>query len=122
MGVVVEVPSNTALADLDDALRRLLRRELDRHGFETVEIAFDAPTSDWAAKLITPTLDLFLYDLRESGADVERTPHDRQVHGATVTAPPPLRLEATYSVTAWAQAVEDEHRLLSQTLAILFSH
>jgi hypothetical protein len=28
----------------------------------------------------------------------------------------------TYAVTAWTKAVEDEHRLLSQLLAILFSH
>ena len=33
-----------------------------------------------------------------------------------------MRLEVTYSVTAWTKAVEDEHRLLSQVLAILFSH
>src|SRR3954470_12248961 len=119
MGVVVDVPSNTALADLDDALRRLLRRELDRQGFEAVEIAFEAPTGEWASKLIAPTVDLFLYDLRESPGDVERTPRDMRLQGATVTAPPALRLEVTYSVTAWSQAVEDEHRLLSQTLAIL---
>jgi hypothetical protein len=33
-----------------------------------------------------------------------------------------MRLEVTYAVTAWTKAVEDEHRLLSQVLAILFSH
>ena len=33
-----------------------------------------------------------------------------------------MRLELTYAVTAWTKAVEDEHRLLSQVLAILFSY
>ena len=33
-----------------------------------------------------------------------------------------MRLEVTYAVTAWTKAVQDEHRLLSQVLAILFSH
>src|SRR3712207_1671222 len=120
MAVVVDVPPNTSIADLDDALRRLVRRELARHGFEGVEVSFDAPTSDWSAKLTAPTVDLFLYDLRESSAQAEATPHDVRMNGATMTVSPPLRLEATYSVTAWAEAVEDEHRLLSQTLAILF--
>ena len=46
----VEVPLNTCLADLDEALRKLIKRELDRHGFEGVEIAFDAPASDWSAR------------------------------------------------------------------------
>ncbi len=47
MPAVVDVPLNTSLADLDEALRTLLRRELESHGFEGVEIAFDAPASDW---------------------------------------------------------------------------
>ena len=33
-----------------------------------------------------------------------------------------MQLELTYAVTAWTKAVEDEHRLLSQVLAILFSY
>ena len=40
MTLVVDVPLNTAIADLDEALRTLLRRELRRHGFEGVEVAF----------------------------------------------------------------------------------
>jgi hypothetical protein len=122
MAVVVDVPLNTSLADLDEALRKLLRRELERHGFEGVEIAFDAPASDWSAKLTAPTVNLFLYDLRESTAEAEATPRDVRINGAVMSAPPPMRLEATYSVTAWTKAVEDEHRLLSQVLAILFSY
>jgi hypothetical protein len=119
---VVDVPLNTSLADLDEALRTLLRRELERHGFEGVEIAFDAPASDWSAKLTSPTVNLFLYDLRENVSQSEATPRNVRVNGAVMAAPPPMRLEVTYSVTAWTKAVEDEHRLLSQVLAILFSH
>jgi hypothetical protein len=122
MPAVVDVPLNTCLADLDQALERLLKRELERHGFEGVEIAFDAPASDWSAKLTSPTVNVFLYDLRENLAQAEGTPRDVRVNGAAMAAPPPLRLEVTYSVTAWTKAVEDEHRLLSQVLAIFFSH
>ena len=43
-------------------------------------------------------------------------------NGQATMTPPPLRLELTYAVTAWTKAVEDEHRLLSQVLAILFSY
>jgi hypothetical protein len=119
---VVDVPLNTSLADLDEALRTLVRRELEHHGFEGVEIAFDAPASDWSAKLTAPTVNLFLYDLRENIAQSEATPRNVRVNGAAMSAPPPMRLEVTYAVTAWTKAVEDEHRLLSQVLAILFSH
>ncbi len=122
MPAVVDVPLNTSLADLDEALRTLLRRELERHGFEGVEIAFDAPASDWSAKLTAPTVNLFLYDLRENLGQSEASPRDVRLNGANMSAPPPMRLEVTYAVTAWTKAVEDEHRLLSQVLAILFSH
>ena len=122
MPAVVDVPLNTSLADLDEALRTLLRRELERHGFEGVEITFDAPATDWSAKLTSPTVNLFLYDLRENLGESEATPRDVRVNGSAMAAPPPMRLEVTYAVTAWTKAVEDEHRLLSQVLAILFSH
>src|SRR4051794_40927767 len=122
MPAVVDVPLNTCLADLDEALRTLLKRELERHGFEGVDIAFDAPATDWSAKLTNPTVNLFLYDLRENVAEADVTTRNLRVNGTAIAAPPPMRLEITYSVTAWTKAVQDEHRLLSQVLAILFSH
>src|SRR6185436_2803786 len=66
MALVVSVPLNTMLADLDETLRSLLKRELERHGFDGVEIAFDAPAREWSSQLSSPTVNLFLYDLRES--------------------------------------------------------
>jgi hypothetical protein len=122
MARVVDVPLNTAIADLDEALRTLLKRELDKHGFEGVEIAFDAPSKEWSGKLTGPTVDLFLYDMREALDRAAATPSERRTNGTAIISDPPLRLELTYAVTAWTKAVEDEHRLLSQVLAVLFSY
>jgi hypothetical protein len=122
MARVVDVPLNTAIADLDEALRTLLKRELERHGFEGVEIAFDAPSKEWSGKLTGPTVDLFLYDMREALDRAAATPSERRTNGTAVISDPPLQLELTYAVTAWTKAVEDEHRLLSQVLAILYSY
>jgi hypothetical protein len=122
MGRVVDVPLNTAIADLDEGLRTLLRRELERHGFEGVEIAFDAPSKEWAGKLTGPTVDLFLYDLREAVERASGTPSEHRENGRAVVTQPPLHLELTYAITAWTKAVQDEHRLLSQVLSILFSY
>ena len=122
MARVVDVPLNTAIADLDEALRTLLKRELDKHGFEGVEIAFDAPSKDWSGKLTGPTVDLFLYDMREALDRANATPSERRSNGSAVISDPPLQLELTYAVTAWTKAVQDEHRLLSQVLAILYSY
>jgi len=123
MALVVQVPLNTVLADLDEALRTLLRRELERHGFEGVEIAFDAPSSDWSGSLTGPTVNLFLYDLREFSEGQDRSPSEvRDGNGGARVLPPGLRLEVTFAISAWTQAVEDEHRLLSQVLAVLYSY
>jgi hypothetical protein len=122
MPLVVDVPLNTMLADLDESLRALLRRELGRHGFDSVDIAFEAPAREWSSQLAAPTVNLFLYDLRESNDHRHRTIGERRGNGGALETRPPLVLECSYAVTAWTQAVEDEHRLLSQLLTILFSY
>src|SRR5918997_5852464 len=121
MPLVVEVPLNTMLADLDETLRVLLKRELGRHGFDGVEVAFDAPARDWSSQLSSPTVNLFLYDLRESSdyRPAEWAPDRSNGHHREIR--PPMMMECSYAVTAWTQAVEDEHRLLSQVLAVLFA-
>jgi hypothetical protein len=118
----VDVPLNTMLADLDETLRALLRGELERHGFEGVDIAFDAPAREWSGQLSKPTVNIFLYDLRE--AESMRTSEWSRIQkdGRTFEGRPPMIMECSYAVTAWTQAVEDEHRLLSQVLAIFYAY
>ncbi|MGN6378329.1 MAG: Pvc16 family protein [Gaiellales bacterium] len=119
---VISVPLNTMLADLDESLRGLLRGELSAHGFDGVDIVFDAPTKDWAASLSTPTVNIFLFDVHEAEdqrvVEWDAFVRDGRVHEVR----PPLRLDACYAVTAWTRAVEDEHRLLSQVLGVLYAH
>jgi hypothetical protein len=123
MALVVTVPLNTMLADLDETLRTLLKRELEGHGFDGVEIAFDAPSRDWSSQLSSPTVSLFLYDVREA-ADRRPVDWDTQANGngRQRMVRPPMIVEASYAVTAWTQDVQDEHRLLSQVLQIFFAY
>jgi hypothetical protein len=122
MALSISVPLNTMLADLDETLRTLIKRELARHGISEVEFAFDAPAREWAASLSRPTVNLFLYDLREAPEfrPIEWEPRAGDGRGTELR--PPLRIDASFSVTAWTRAVEDEHRLLSQVLAILYAY
>ena len=49
--------------ELDAALRTLVEQEvLNGSG---VEVQFDAPTKDWAARRNQPTIDIYLYDIRQ---------------------------------------------------------
>jgi Pvc16 N-terminal domain/Carboxypeptidase regulatory-like domain len=110
------------LADLDEVLRELLERELAARGVTSVAITFDPPSRERAAQWSSPALDLFLYDLREAPGVRDRSLHPSTVEGSAVLVRAPLRLACSYAITAWAQTTRDEHRLLSQAIAILCAH
>lgn len=110
------------LADLDEVLRGLLERELAAGGLTGVTITFDAPSRDRTAQWPSPAIDLFLYDLREATDVRDRSWQSGAVDGQEMLLRPPLRLACTYAITAWTQTALDEHRLLSQVVAILCAH
>jgi len=114
------VPLNTMLADLDESLRVLLKRELAKHGFDGVEIGFDAPDKEWSSGLSSPTVNLFLYDLREA-IDYRPVDWTPESENGRRDVRPPLRVDASYAVTGWTRDVQDEHRLLSQIMAIMYA-
>jgi Pvc16 N-terminal domain len=110
------------IQDVDEALRTLVRREA-LPGTD-VDVAFDAPTKDWSARRNAPTLDLYLYDIRE---DLQRREvmwqAIRDSDGIVQTRqPPPRHYKLSYLVTAWTQRPEDEHRLLSAVLSCFVRH
>jgi hypothetical protein len=110
------------IQDLDESLRALVRRDaLNGSG---VDVAFDAPTKDWSARRNTPTVDLYLYDIREDLArrEVMWEPVRDQTGRVTTRRPPPRRFKFSYLVTAWTQRPEDEHRLLSGLLSCFLGH
>ncbi|WP_037682970.1 DUF4255 domain-containing protein [Streptomyces griseus] len=105
--------------EVDEGLRRLLGESgLEASG---VEVVFDAPTRDWAARRSAPTVCVFLYDIREDAS--RRGSGGGEVYDAdghlVARRTPPRWFELTYLVTAWASRPQDEHRLLSQVLACL---
>ncbi|MCW2997666.1 MAG: hypothetical protein JWQ20_4081 [Conexibacter sp.] len=108
-----------SLLDLDEALEALLTRELEAVGIRSVAITFEAPDRERTATWPSPALNLFLYDIRESGVARDRSWRADGLNGLRRGA---LRLECSYAITAWTKAVRDEHQLLSQVLAILLAH
>jgi Pvc16 N-terminal domain len=108
--------------EVDEALRRLVRDEALR-GTE-VEVAFDAPTKDWAARRNAPTVNVYLYDIREDLRRRQRGLLNEYGADGAVAARhlPPRHMKLSYLVTAWTQRPEDEHRLLSSLLVGFLRH
>lgn len=108
--------------EVDEALEKLVKREaLDGSG---AEVVFDAPTKDWASRRNSPTVDVYLYDIREDAARRHVGAYtERDEEGLPRSRTAPLRyFRLSYLVTAWTQRPEDEHRLLSAMLAAFLRH
>ncbi|MFJ2767975.1 DUF4255 domain-containing protein [Streptomyces sp. NPDC087300] len=107
--------------DVDEVLRGLLRGALpDAAG----DVVFEAPTRDWAARRNAPTLNAYLYDIREDVARRERGAYAERGPDGTVLRrrQPPRWFRLSYLLTAWTNRPEDEHRLLSACLGALLPH
>jgi hypothetical protein len=107
---------------LDETIRKLVlaRGNLDA---DSVMVSFDQPTGDWAAGLTRPTIDFYLFDIREN---IELRSQEwlveRDGNGQTHKRLAPLRYDLTYLVTVWTQnQVEDEHAILWRVLGALAS-
>jgi hypothetical protein len=103
--------------EVDEGLRRLVRDET--LAGSPVEVSLEAPTKEWAARRNAPTVNLYLYDIREDVRRRQRGLIEEHGDNGQVTArrPPPRFVKLSYLVTAWTQRPEDEHRLLSTLLA-----
>lgn len=108
------------ISDVDEALRKLILDTLTVSR-QNVDIKYDLPSRDWASRLNRPTIDLFLFDIRENlrlrGAEqyrqVPRNDGTVEIHRN------PVRIDLRYLLSAWTKDPEDEHLLLSDTLMTL---
>ncbi len=108
------------ISDVDDALRKLILESLTVSQ-QNVDIMFDLPSRDWASRLSRPTIDIFLFDIRENlrlrGAEQFRSV--TRPDGKIEVYRNPVRIDLRYLLSAWTKDPEDEHLLLSDTLMTL---
>ncbi|MGW2250124.1 DUF4255 domain-containing protein [Kitasatospora sp. NPDC001660] len=105
--------------EVDEALRLLLAEAgLPERG---VEVVFDAPTRDLAARRVAPTVDVFLYGMREeTGRRQAGAVAEHDADGVVVGhRAAPRWFELAYLVTVWTSRPQDEHRLLAEVLECL---
>jgi hypothetical protein len=107
--------------DLDATLKELLVQKVPID-VTAVDVRFEMPTKEWADGVTRPTVDLFLYDIRENHdlRSSERQLSRQGAVGIEMRSPP--RVDATYLVSVWTSDVADEHRLLGSLLKTLLGH
>lgn len=114
--------------DLDRSIEALLRRELPAGLVEQISISFATPDDQFPpSSVILPAIDLFLYDIREN-QELRSNEAVLQREGKKFTRElPPVRVDCSYLVTAWAsdsspRRALDEHRLLGEAMVALMRH
>lgn len=109
--------------DLDETIRQLLVKELPYRTGE-IDISFDQPKREWSARVSKPTINLYLYDVRENNVlrqhQWERV---REENGKVTQKRSHMRVDCFYMLTTWVpNHAEGEHRLLNDALMVLFRY
>lgn len=107
------------LTDFDNTIKQVLVQRVPLDPNE-VDVSFDCPKREWSAKVLKPTVNLYLYDVREN-MDFKRTGWtvERGLNGASGVRRPPVYVDLSYFITAWARNIVDEHHLLWRVMATL---
>jgi hypothetical protein len=108
--------------DLDNTLKNVLNDPaMDPPLTELLAADKSFVTPDKNFTPAQPTVDLFLYDVKENRELRDPVPIVEKIGNTFVRRQPPLRMDCSYIVTAWSNQVIDakvveEHRLLSQAV------
>ncbi len=113
------------IQDVDETLRRLLAGEMAKLPGTSItapsQITFDAPATAEGAADQTPRVNLYLHDVRENLQlrDDSWALVRKQREGIAGRKRPPVRLDLSYIVTAYAGGDSPkEHAILSDCLAV----
>lgn len=108
------------IQDLDETIRQILVKKGKLNGGD-IDISFDQPTGEWAGGLTHPTINAYLYDIRENVELRNRQWTVERQGNNTKRVLEPMRVDVSYLLTVWTRNIEDEHRLLWRVLQTLAS-
>lgn len=110
------------ISDLDETIKKILveKGKLDP---AEVDISFETPKREWSSSISKPTVNLYLYDIRENH-ELRGTEWfiERDENGIATRKKNPSRVDMSYLITVWTNDISDEHRLLWHVLLTLFRY
>ena len=106
------------IQDVDETLKELLVQKVP---IDTalIDIRFEMPNRDWSAAVTKPTINLFLYDVRENHELRSSQRTLTRTGDTAVERRAAVRVDLSYMITAWTTDVSDEHQLLGRVLTTL---
>ncbi len=109
------------ITDLDETIKQLLTKKGGINPSD-VDIRFETPKREWSATISRPTVNFYLYDVRENH-DLRHTEwFEGAPSSVAVRKMSAVRMNLSYLITVWTSNVDDEHRLLWHVLQTLFRY
>ena len=110
------------ISNLDEAIKRVL---IEKGAIDPaeVDIKFEMPDREWSASISKPTVNIYLYDIRENH-ELRGTEWfiKKDQNGNATRKKNPSRIKLSYLITVWTSDIADEHRLLWHMLLTLFRY
>lgn len=110
------------ISDLDETIKKLL---ITKGAFEPsqIDIRFEAPDREWSTSISKPTVNIYLYDIRENHK-LRSTDWviAKDANGNATRKKTPSRIDVSYLITVWSNDIGDEHRILWQVMSTLFHY
>ena len=108
--------------DLNETIKQLLIKMGKLDPAEVV-INFETPDREWSASVSKPTINIYLYDIRENH-ELRATEWviTKDNNGNATKKINPSRISLSYLITVWTNDIVDEHRLLWHVLLTLFRY
>jgi hypothetical protein len=110
------------ISGLDETIKQLLIKKGAIDPAE-IDINFETPDREWSTSISKPTINIYLYDIRENhklrGTEWAISKDD---NGNATKKKNPSRIDMSYLITVWTNDIMDEHRLLWHVLFTLFRY
>jgi hypothetical protein len=104
--------------DLDDSIKQLLITRVPLDSAE-VGMSFEVPNREWAASQTKPSVNIYLYDIRENHELRSFEWNEDRKENISTKKKGPTRVDLSYLITVWSKHVADEHRLLGRIASAL---
>jgi hypothetical protein len=108
--------------DVNESIKQLLTKK-GQIDSGVIDIAFETPDREWSASISKPTINIYLYDIRENhrlrGSEWII---NKDENGYASKKKNASRIDVAYLITVWTKEVMDEHRLLWNILSVLFHY
>lgn len=108
------------LARIDESLESFLRAVAPLSAVD-IDVSFETPDEEWAAKLTRPTVNLYLWDIRRSNSRSVTGLEEFERNGVSMRRMALPRVEMHYFISVWTSEHDDERALLTALMLPLLA-